>query len=207
MSVTSTSGYVLEGRLLEVCDCGVLCPCWIGEDPDNGSCDSALAYHFDRGVIEGIDVSGLTFAVAGHIPGNILAGNHTVVFYLDDRATPEQEAAILKVWSGALGGPLAEAIKLIGQVVAVKRAPITFTVEHGKGTLMIGQAIDIAMEPYRGPSGAVTTLNESIFSTIPGSPAYVSKADHYTASVPELNWTIDLRGRNAIQGHFRFVAE
>ena len=27
-------GYHLEGRLLEVCDCRVLCPCWIGEDPD-----------------------------------------------------------------------------------------------------------------------------------------------------------------------------
>ena len=24
--------YQLEGRLLEVCDCNVLCPCWIGED-------------------------------------------------------------------------------------------------------------------------------------------------------------------------------
>ncbi|HJZ46338.1 MAG TPA: DUF1326 domain-containing protein [Roseiflexaceae bacterium] len=207
MSVATAPRYLLEGRLLEVCDCGVLCPCWVGEDPDNGTCDSALAYHFDHGVIEGVDVSGLTFAVAGHIPGNILAGNYEVVFYVDDRATPEQEAALLKVWSGALGGPLAEGIKLIGTVVAVKRAPITFTVEHGKGALVIGQAIDIAMQPYRGPSGAETTLNESIFSTIPGSPAYVSKADHYTATVPELNWSIDLRGRNAIQGHFRFVAE
>jgi len=32
--------YHLEGRLLEVCDCRVLCPCWIGEDPDNGTCDT-----------------------------------------------------------------------------------------------------------------------------------------------------------------------
>ena len=39
--------YHLEGRLLEVCDCRVLCPCWIGEDPDNGTYDSVLAYHFD----------------------------------------------------------------------------------------------------------------------------------------------------------------
>ena len=30
--------YHLEGRLLEVCNCRVLCPCWIGEDPDNGTC-------------------------------------------------------------------------------------------------------------------------------------------------------------------------
>ena len=26
-------GYHLEGKLLEVCDCKVLCPCWIGEAP------------------------------------------------------------------------------------------------------------------------------------------------------------------------------
>ena len=42
--------YHLEGRLLEVCDCRVLCPCWIGEDPDNGTCDTVLAYHFDAGL-------------------------------------------------------------------------------------------------------------------------------------------------------------
>ena len=35
--------YNIEGSLLEVCDCDVLCPCWIGENPDNGTCQSALA--------------------------------------------------------------------------------------------------------------------------------------------------------------------
>ena len=207
MTATSAPRYVLEGRLLEVCDCGVLCPCWIGEDPDNGTCNSALAYHFDRGMIEGVDVSGLTYAVAAHIPGNVLDGRYVAVQYIDERATPAQAAAILRAVAGELGGPLAEVASLVGEVVAVKRAPITFTVEQGKGTLLISDAIDIAMAPYHGPSGAVTTLTESIFSTIPGAPAYVSKADHYTATVPELNWTIDLRGRNAIQGYFRFVCE
>ena len=51
--------YKLEGSLLEVCDCEILCPCWVGEAPDNGTCQSALAYHFERGTIDGIDVSGL----------------------------------------------------------------------------------------------------------------------------------------------------
>ena len=32
------------------------------------------------------------------------------------------------------------------------------------------------MEPYRGPTGEPTRLVDTIFSTIPGSPAYVSKA-------------------------------
>jgi hypothetical protein len=36
--------YHLEGRLLEVCNCRVLCPCWIGEDPDFGTCDTIIAW-------------------------------------------------------------------------------------------------------------------------------------------------------------------
>jgi len=44
--------YQLEGRLLEVCNCDVLCPCWVGEDPDGGTCDAIVAYHIDDGQIE-----------------------------------------------------------------------------------------------------------------------------------------------------------
>ncbi|MCI0782640.1 MAG: DUF1326 domain-containing protein, partial [Chloroflexi bacterium] len=79
--------YTLEGRILEVCDCNVLCPCWIGEDPDNGTCDSIIAYHIDQGTIEGVDVSGLTMAMLAHIPGNVLDGNFRAVAYLDDKAS------------------------------------------------------------------------------------------------------------------------
>ena len=88
--------YQLEGRILEVCNCNVLCPCWIGEDPDNGNCDSVLAYHFDSGNIEGVDIAGLTLGLVAHIPGNVLKGNFRVVMVVDEKATPQQEEAILK---------------------------------------------------------------------------------------------------------------
>ncbi len=66
--------YELEGRLLEVCTCNVICPCWVGEDPDGGTCEGVLAWHIDNGTINGLDVSGLTLALLAHIPGNILKG-------------------------------------------------------------------------------------------------------------------------------------
>jgi hypothetical protein len=197
-------GYQLEGSILEVCNCNVLCPCWIGEDPDNGTCDSVLAYHFDQGTIEGMDVSGLTLGIVAHIPGNVLKGNFRAVLIVDEKATPQQEEAILSVYTGELGGPLEDLSRLIGEIVAVERAPITFQVEQGKGTLKIGRSVEAEMEPYRGPSGQVTTLNESIFSTIPGSPAYVARASHWRARQPALGFDIDLKDRNAIQGSFRF---
>jgi hypothetical protein len=200
-------GYQLEGKLLEVCDCNVLCPCWIGENPDNGTCDAVLAYHIDKGTIDGTDVSGLTLSLVAHVPVNVLAGNWRIAVFVDDKASPKQQEAILNAWTGKLGGPLADLSKLVGEVAAVERVPITFNVEEGKGRLRIGTAAEATMSPYIGPSGKVTTLNESVFSTIPGSPAYVSKASEYRRQsskygLPDVN----LQGRNAIQGTFRFVA-
>jgi hypothetical protein len=198
--------YRLEGRLLEVCNCQVLCPCWIGEDPDNGTCDAVLAHRIDRGSIDGVDVSGLTVAGLSFIPGNILKGNIRAVFFVDERATPEQEAVIRQAWSGELGGPLADVAQLFAET-RWERAPITFTVEEGKGTLVVGSVAEAVMEPYRGPDGQVTTLNNSIFSTIPGSPAYVAKAARYRRTSEQYGLSnVELQGQNAIQGEFRLEA-
>ncbi|HSR51462.1 MAG TPA: DUF1326 domain-containing protein [Acidobacteriota bacterium] len=196
--------YHLKGRLLEVCNCQVLCPCWVGEDPDRGTCDSALAHHFDEGQIDGVDVSGLTLALAVHIPGNVLDGNWKAVVFIDDKANEEQTEAIMKVYSGKAGGPIADFVQLFGEVLAVERAPIQFDVEGGKGTLRIGDSVHAELEPFTGPSGEVTQLVDSIFSTIPGSPAYVGKALSYRQKSERLGQDIDLEGHNAIQGKFLF---
>src|SRR5438874_5077981 len=125
--------YHLEGRLLEVCDCRVLCPCWIGEDPDNGTCDSMQAWHFDKGSIDGIDMSGRTIAAVFHIPGNVLKGNFRAALYIDDGASDEQQQALLDVYSGKRGGPVAELAKLVGEVVSVEPDSIKIAGEEGSG--------------------------------------------------------------------------
>lgn len=198
--------YYLKGSLLEVCNCNVLCPCWIGVDPDNGTCDSIFAHHFDKGTIDGVDVSGLTMGFAFHVPGNILAGNWRAIVYVDEKATQEQEAKLLEVYTGKQGGSIADLVGLIGEVVAVERAPISFNVKGGKGTLKIGDVADCEIEPFLGPTGEVTTLHESIFSTIPGSPAFIAKATKYKSNNPRVGHNIDLKDHNAIQGDFVFEA-
>jgi hypothetical protein len=203
--------YQLEGRLLEVCDCEVLCPCWIGEDPDGGTCDAVVAYRIDKGTIDGVDVSGRTFVILDYVPGNVLEGNWRAVFYVDDGATPKQQEALLNVFTGKLGGPVADLAQLIGEVVAVERASITFEVEEGKGSLRIGSGmtpvVEADMASYVGATEKPTTLQETVFSTIPGSPAYVSKAARYRRNSSRYGLRdIDLENHNAIQGHFSFQA-
>lgn len=200
--------YEIEGRLLEVCTCNVLCPCWVGEDPDNKTCDTVIAWGIEKGSIEGVDVGGLIMAVSAHIPKNILIPKSwKAVVFVDDRSSAEQQDAMIRLFTGQLGGAVADLAGLIGEVVAVERAPITFSVDGGKGRLTIGKLVEAEMAPFIGATGKPTTLAETVFSTIPGSPVYASKASQFTKDgSPHGIPSVDLKDHNALQGHFRFAA-
>lgn len=203
---TATKTYLLDGSLLEACSCAGPCPCWIGDDPDGGRCEAFVAYHIDRGQIKGQDVSGLSLVLIAQIPGNVLAGNWRVVVYVDDRATPAQGEALLSAFGGALGGPLADLAQLVGERVAIHTAPIEHRVENGKGTIRISNVLDAEMAPYVDAMGRPTTLHDTVFSTIPGSPAYVARASHHRVNVPEHDMVWEFNNLNAVQGNFHFEA-
>jgi hypothetical protein len=199
-------GYNVKGQLLEVCTCKILCPCWVGEDPDFGTCDGVLAWHFDEGQIDGVDVAGRTFAMLAHIPGNILKGNWRMVAYVDDGASDEQRNALLDMWTGKLGGPVADLASLVGEILGVEQVPITFNVDAGKGRLKIGDAVEAELAPYKGATGKETTLHDTVFTTIPGSPAYPGKAATYRVDAKKYGFEIDLHDHNSVQGAFAFQA-
>lgn len=204
---TAAKTYTLQGTLLEACSCRTLCRCWIGEDPDGGACDSFLAYNIEKGEIKGVDVSGLTYVEVVKIPGNVLTPQTWKrVSYVDARASNEQRDAILNAWHGRLGGPLADLNNLVGEDVAIETMPIEHDLKGGEGTLVVGDKIRATMAPYRSAYGAITTLRDSIFSTIPGAPAYVAKASEHVVNIPEHGMVWTFKDRNAIQGDFLLEA-
>lgn len=154
--------------------------------------------------MDGTDVSGLTLAVAADIPGNVLNGAWRVVVFVDEKATSQQQDALLSVFTGKHGGPVAALAQLIGEVVGVERTPISFKVDKGKGTLRIGNDIAADVEVLQGATGETTTLQDTAFSSIPGSPAYVGKAPNYKLRNTALGIDLSLKDHNSVQGHFRF---
>lgn len=195
--------YQVEGRLLEVCTCNVLCPCWLGEDPDGGVCDGLLVWAVDKGTVNGTDVSGRVLGILAHIPGNILKGNWKARVYVDDKASAAQMDALLGVWTGKLGGPIADLAKLVGQVLSVEQTPITFAVKGADATLKIGPSIEANITPVRGAGGLPTAIHDAVFTTIPGSPAYLGRASQLRVSVPDFQ--IDVKGHSAVSTSFRFA--
>ena len=196
--------YTLDGTLIEACSCNVNCPCWIGEDPDLGECFAIVAYGIERGQIRELDVSGLSLVLICHIPGNVLAGNWQVVALVDESATQEQRDALLEAFTGKLGGPLGDLwTALIGEVKGVEFVPISHEVDGGSGRLHIPGLVETEMDPYRGPDGSLTTLQNSVFSTVPGSPAWIAKASVNRVNLPQYGMTWEYAGRNAIQSEWK----
>ena len=96
-------------------------------------------------------MTGLTFAAVMDIPGNVLAGNWRAMVYMDDKSTPQQEEALLNLYTGKLGGPVADLVKLIGEVVGMERVPITFNLEGVSGSVKLGSAAEAELVAYREP--------------------------------------------------------
>ncbi len=196
--------YQLKGQMLEVCSCETICPCFIGELPDNGACDVAVAWHMDKGTIEGVDVADTTIAVIAHIPGKPLDGGWRAAVYIDEGTSDDQQEALLSVFTGKLGGPIADVAGLIGEVVGIERVPIAFSAENGKGNLQIGDAASAVMEPYLAADGSVSTLTNVIFSGSPGAPALLGRAPSFRIKQDAVGIDLELSGHNAVECNFVF---
>ncbi|MFP4244963.1 MAG: DUF1326 domain-containing protein [Ectothiorhodospira sp.] len=200
MTQSTESAYQLDGTLLEICSCAVPCPCFIGEDPDGGECLGVIAFHLDQGKIGDQDVSGRTVVNVAHIPGNALAGDWRSVLIIDDGATDEQHNALVSAFSGQLGGGLADLAGLVGELVAVERAPVIHEVDQANGSFRIPGIVEAQITPIQpSPDGATATLRDSAFSTIKDAPAYIGKSSGYRVNLPDHDMSWSFEGRNSIQ--------
>jgi hypothetical protein len=76
---------------------------------------------------------------------------------------------------------------------------------HGYYAAFLFDPAGNRVEAVCGPTGEPTKLVESIFSTIPGSPAFVGKAGSFRLKNTKLGIEMDLSGHNAIQRSFSFA--
>ena len=179
-ATVGTTTYDVEGRLLEVCTCNTLCPCWVGEDPDgDGTVTRSWAGTSTAGRYRVWTSRIAAICVSVHIPGNVLAGNWKLAVLVDDRCSEEQQTALLECvdrsarWRGGRlrcpdrggGGGRAGA-----DHVRCRR---------GQGLHQDGRRRRGAAHAVPGRDGEAHFADESVFSTIPGSPAFVGKAESF----------------------------
>jgi hypothetical protein len=154
-----------EGTYFENCSCDMICPCshsGFSMPADYERCRALLAFHIDSGDVEGVDVSGLGFAMFVDTPPVMADGNWRMGLFLDAAASPSQAEKLGAVLSGGRGGPPAMLGPLIGEMLGVESAPISYSNDGRHHRVQIGDGIDIEVEDYIPPgsdAGAVQLTN------------------------------------------------
>jgi hypothetical protein len=146
----------ISGSYFENCNCDVVCPCtWSGlsRPATNDRCNALLGFHIEEGNIEGVDVTGLSFALLLDTPKQMTDGNWRVGLLLDQNASEEQAAKIQGVATGELGGPMAMVAGLVGEILGVERAPVTFEKADGVTRVSFGDLADLEATHVRSIEG------------------------------------------------------
>src|ERR1700730_14414454 len=90
----------LKGRNFSHCNCTYGCPCQFNALPTHGNCKAVVGIMVDVGHHGNTKLDGLNFAGVFAWPGPIHEGRGEAVPIIDERASPAQREAILRIMSG-----------------------------------------------------------------------------------------------------------
>ena len=159
--------WYLQGTYIENCSCEVVCPCAASAFAAPATyerCNAALAWHIDSGEVDGTDVSDLSVVLVLDAPQQMSEGNWRVGMFMDDRASDEQAEKLGGIFSGQMGGPLANVVPLISENLGMEVASIEHVDDGRRHRVKVGDAIEMEIEdlvsPF-DPDGPLPRLTET----------------------------------------------
>ncbi len=192
----------VAGDYFETCSCDYVCPCILtnmAAKPTKGDCTFAMAFQIERGRFGTVTLDGLGFAVVGMTPGVMGEGNWKVGVIVDERASAEQEQALVGIASGQAGGPVAALGPLVGSFLGAEKKPIRFERTGLRRKVTIPGVLEQEAEgvPSLAKSGEPMFLEGTMHPA--NSRLALMRALRSRLSVFGLRWD-DTSGRN--NGHF-----
>jgi hypothetical protein len=144
----------IVGEEVGGCNCAWGCPCQFNALPTHGRCEGIMVCRIREGHFGGTRLDGVTVAGAYWWPGAIHEGNGIMRFAVDDKATPDQRAAILQIVSGKHGGAIFEIFaSVVSTTLDPLFVPITLESDRDKRVayLNVPGLCELRAEPIRNP--------------------------------------------------------
>jgi hypothetical protein len=204
LASTNSRDWKLEGDYFEGCNCDAICPCIFLLDPDKGNCNVTIAWHIEKGHYDQTRVDDLNAVAVFVAPGNMFTGpKMKAAFYIDQNASPEQKEALSKIFSGQVGGFFAAAASLIGEVLGIKSAPITFGTEGKRRWLHIPEYLTLEIEAIKGGDPIRDSLiTNPTFTVAPGYDPVIGRSSKHVYKDHGFEW--DSSGKNSFYSKFAY---
>lgn len=139
------------------CNCDHSCPCQFEGDPTHNACEAITAFRVLEGHFGDVDLAGVVASTVYVWPGPVYLGGGTMQTYVDEKASPEQADAIVRLLQGEETQEAAVAWwvfhAMCDTVLDTKIVPIHFEVDMDERNARIsipGIAESIG-EPIRNP--------------------------------------------------------
>jgi hypothetical protein len=150
----------IEGRELVNCTCEYGCNCQFNGLPDKGHCHAVAGILIERGHHGDVRLDGLRVAAIFKWPDAIHLGNGEGIAFVDERASPAQREALLKIMSGQDTEPFATMFAVYASTLTTFHDPVFTPIElevdvAGRtGRLSVPGYIEMTGRPLRNLSGA-----------------------------------------------------
>jgi hypothetical protein len=149
--------WMLKGRDFAHCNCAYGCPCQFNALPTHGNCEAVVGIAVDEGHHGTTKLDGLRFAGVFRWPGAIHEGHGEALPIVDERATPAQRDAILRIMSGQDTEPGATFFQVFGATLEKVHDPIfakinlDIDVDARKARLTVPGVVEARGEPILNP--------------------------------------------------------
>ena len=102
------------------------------------------------------------------------------MLYIDEKASPQQNDALTKIYSGQAGGFFAAVTNLVGEMLGVRSVPIEFNINGKHRSLLVKDSLELEIEGVNGADANkdVLLVNPS-FTAVPGSDLIVARSNRY----------------------------
>lgn len=192
----------VTGTYFESCNCHAPCACVCLSPPSEGDCAVLIGWHVDHGEFAGVSLDDLNAALFAYSPGHMLQSKWKVALYLDERASPQQQDALGKIFSGQAGGPLAALGPMIGEVMGVTPAAIDYRLDGKRRSLRIADVAEMEIEAIAGQDGGDVTLNNHPLTPVPGFAAVVGKSKRFRYT--DHGFSREISDRNGFYSPFAY---
>lgn len=147
----------IKGPELSICNCAWGCPCQFNALPTSGDCRATAMVRIDEGHFGDVRLDGLKFGGMFAWPKAIHEGHGEGQPVIDERATPPQREALLKILSGAETEPFATIFSVLAAMIEKFHEPLFVPIEFEAdmeeriGRFSIPGVIEASAGPIRNP--------------------------------------------------------
>src|SRR5580692_7735092 len=121
--------WMLKGSNFSHCNCAYGCPCQFNSLPSHGHCQAVVGIAVEQGYHGSTRLDGLKFGGVFRWPGPIHQGHGEGLPVIDERASPSQRDALLRIMSGQDTQPGATFFQVYSSMLETVYEPIFSKIE------------------------------------------------------------------------------